>query len=484
MLRTKPTTVPRASVAGPDAGTTLAPEHARQIEPKQALKQLALFQNVTLAVIIGLTSLVLLYMVLNFLHSGSASKPTDVCWSGSGRIYDNGTASHHGQVGATESGQDVHVRFGPGRGVRWRFLMNNEDGRIKSLFIGKDGAAYIISDTEKPGIPRLDVVSASGRITASYSAQQFAGLLALGADDTLLLHEQSAGGDKCDGLSAFNLQGHRLWQAQLPYPLNDDLAVGGGGAIYAVGVNSQPGQPDCAQSCLCKLSPTGKIRWSYEHAGGLYRPLPLEDGGVLVWSSPHYKKNKYYPARIEFRWDSDNKKQPFTLLHLGSSGRLKWSFDAGFIEAIKVSVASGKVCTQLVEAGAPNNQVLVLLSLDSGRELARYVSGPLGGPLLLRPDGAVVFQNQDNVLVTLSPEMKVLWTRALYYDLNHAPLVDNDNAIYFPDEGKMVCLEADGRERCGIPSGGDYFASLDTLWGPERMIYVRTDGGVLAFQQQ
>ncbi len=487
MDRTRTAAVPPECEAGPDASAKVAHEQKRvqkrALRPRQALKRLAMFQSSMLALIIGLSILILLYIVFYNLHSLSALPRTETAWPGGKRSFGDATARHPSQFGASQAGQAVHVRFGPGHGVRWRFQLDDEDQRIKSLFTGQDGAAYIVSGTQSLQTSRLDVVSASGELNASYCTPQFATLLALGADDALLLHERSVGGKQRDQLSACNLEGRHLWQAQLPYPFNGDLAVGGKGVIYAVGVNAQPAQSGCAQSCLCKLSPSGKIRWSYKQAGGLYRPLPLADGGVLVWSSPRYEYRENHPEGIEFNWGTKYAKQPFKLLHLDSSGRLRWSFEAGMIQANNVTVAGGKVCTQLVDANAANNQLLVLLSLNTGREVARYLSGPLGGPLLLRRDGAVVFQNRDDVLVALSPEMKLLWTKPLYRPLRHAPLVESDNAIYFPDEAALACLEADGSERFRIPNGLS-FIGLDAQWGPDGMIYVPTCREVMAFQPQ
>jgi outer membrane protein assembly factor BamB len=486
MLRIRRDGAAKAGAASSSLGVESHPAQAEQAPTKQVFKQLAIFQNTMLGLIIGLSCIVLLYIVLHYIYGGSVSRQTVIPNSSNAHSIDYTMPGNSSATDVSQVGKDVHVQLGAsGDMIRWRFQVEDEDDSIKSLYMRGDGAAYIISKSEKLGGQRFDVVSAGGQIIGSSKVHLSHYLLAVGADGALYCHERAYEQEqvRVDCLGAFSLNGRRLWQAQLPHPFTYDIAVGGNGTVYAIGVTPQLKNEEFAHSCLCALKPSGKVIWTYEHEGGLYWPLPLEDGGALVWSRPRYSNCTHWRPGSISGFNTGKDKQRMQLLCLDRDGRRIWAYEAGYVGADYASVANGKVCAQLVEAGAAINEQLVLLDLHTGRELARYPSGPLSGKPLLRPDGAVVFSNKAGVMVALSPQLQVQWTNDRYGWQYYAPLVDKNNALYFTGGGGLVCLEADGSERFCIPTGTGVYGP-NIMWGPDGMLYVGTAREVLAFQPQ
>ncbi len=492
-----------AEAAAPTAGDP-APPVVIELSPRHAIRRLAVFQSTVLGLIIGTSCLLLLSLVLRYTQGGftprpqanavppSAQEPAAQYFApGSGEIYyDPEPPRPSNSTASSQTGKSVRVLKGAkGDMIRWRFQVEDEDDRITQLFTGKAGAAYILSDSENLCGRRLDVVSAAGRIIDSNTTTNLHYLLGVGSDGAVFQREsrRMRQPPQPDALVAKNAHGRQLWLAQLPHSFDETLAVGGDGTVFAVGVTQQRNvvnenneYVDQAQSCISALSPGGRLRWSYERAGALYWPLPLEDGGVLAWNCPRYDKS-FSRQGSGFSHSADPHRQPLTLLCLDRNGRLKWTYDVGYVRTSNASAANGKLCVQQVAAGEVNSQQLVLLNLDTGRELARFPAGPLSAPPLMLPDGAVVFQNEANVLIKLSPKLDVLWAKALHNPLRHAPLIGADHALCFCEAGALQCLEADGSERFSIPTGGTSLG-LGAMQGPDGLIYVATTREVLAFR--
>ena len=506
MLRIKRTAASPASATSSSPGVTLPPVRAAQVPPKHVFRRLAAFQTTMLGLIIGLSCIVLIYLVLIYLHGGFAPRPADAV-APQEPVHDahsppqaNPVLTLLPQFGehssgdtkpsqassptGTKSGKGVHVQQGARSDmIRWRFKVEDEDDHIVALFTGRAGTACISSTSEKLGHGgmRLDVVSASGKIVGSATQKKYSSVLAAGIDGALYRHVSTTGKSQehSYNLGAFDIGGRLLWQAQLPHPFTGEIAVSGKGTVFAIGRTARAMPEKQAQSCLCAISASGKIKWTFEREGYLSWPLPLEDGGVLVWSRP----------RLD-RWDSmqysyDVKSHPelaqlsVNLMCLDRDGKLRWSYDVGHVDAGNATAAAGKVCAQSIDAAGAHGQELVVLALSSGRETARYPSGPLSAPPLILPEGAVLFQNQAHVLVKLSPKMKVLWTKALHNPLRQAPLTDREGAIYYAEFGALVCLEQNGSERFAIPVDGHV-----AMWGPDGLIYVQGSREVQAFQPE
>jgi hypothetical protein len=455
-----------------------------QIPTKRALKKLAVFQNTMLGLIIGISCIIVVYLVLHYLPDAVRHRRPDAP-AASGSDSSSMDPGMYGTAIPTDAGKEVHVALGAsGDIVRWRFQVEDEDDCIKAFYMRGDGAVYIISKSEKYGA-RLDVVSAKGKIIGASKAHLKHTLRAVGTDGALYCHEQIYEHQQLqfDGLCAFNLQGRQLWRAPMPRPFSNNITVGADGTVYATGCQTQTKLDAHAHSCLCAFSAAGKLKWTYEQESQLYWPQPLADGRVLVWSRPRF--DRYYGLIVgdDRLSNAELKQLPDALLCLGRDGGCEWSYTVGQVEAGYASAANGRICTAAVEAGTQKNQQLVLLSLSAGRELARYPSGPLSGPPLLLPDGSVIFQNEANVLVKLSPGMKVLWTKELLNPLRSAPLADGNGVLYMHEGCALVCLTADGSERFRIPTASSLIGQ-DAVWGPDGMIYVPTSREVLAFKPE